>query len=144
MGKRKSLPISALWGGISEIPDFPNAKCKGNLKALWDFQLNDREKLVARGRRHNKAIKLCRSCDHKDLCHSWAVDNQMQGVWGGVVLVPDGRTYLRCEPCGKPMIKSRYQKPPWGFRNRHDDKMCTMCHAYRQKKAEREKNRRSR
>lgn len=139
MGKlsNTNTPVSALWLMAESIPNFTNAMCKGHSKPLWDYQLNDDEKLVARGRRHNKAIKLCRLCDHQDECYLWAVNNKMQGVWGGRVLVPDGRVYLRCQHCVRPMIRSRYQKPPRGFRNRRTDTVCVSCHTYLAKKNER-------
>ncbi|QEM41587.1 WhiB family transcription factor [Gordonia phage Forza] len=123
----RSAAMSNFWREVDYFPDFPRALCKGSTKPLWDFQLNDQEKLIARGRRHDKAIRICGKCVHADACFSWGYKNGMHGVWGGQVLTPNGRTYLRCTNCGKAMIKSRFQKPPRGFRNRHSNSVCTRC-----------------
>lgn len=129
----RRVGVSSFWDEISGFPDFPNASCSGNKKPLWDFQTSDNEKYVARSRRHNKAIRICKTCVHQRECFMWGVKHGMQGVWGGQVLVPRGRSYFRCKYCSKPMIKSRYQKPPCGFRNCHSIDVCVGCHAHRAK-----------
>ncbi|QGF20297.1 WhiB family transcription factor [Gordonia phage Sixama] len=124
---RSAAMSSNIWRLVDNFPDFPQSLCKGYPKPLWDFQLNEQERLIARGRRHDKAIRICKQCVHAEACFTWGIRNEMHGVWGGQVLIPGGRAYLRCRSCGKAMIKSRYQKPPRGFRNRYSNDICTRC-----------------
>lgn len=129
--------MSNFWRSSADIPHFPQAQCKFAKKPLWDFQVHDKERSAARSRRHSRAIKICKTCDHKSECLLWGVTHEMHGVWGGKVLVPFGRRYLRCDDCDLPMIKSRYQKPPRGFRNRHTDTQCVECFTRSDKRSER-------
>lgn len=119
--------LSRIWTVGAASPVLPDAKCKGNTKPLWDFQVSDAEKPLVRSRRHNKAIAICGLCPERDRCLAWGIANEMSGVWGGVVLVPNGRSYLRCDTCGYAMIRSRYQLPPRGFRNMDNNNRCMIC-----------------
>ena len=118
---------SMIWKDVDDFPNFPMALCRASKHPLWDFQINDSERYLPRSRRHNKAIRICKKCIHAEACFLWGTENEMQGVWGGKVLIPNGRSYFRCEVCGYAMIKSRFQKPPRGFRNRYSNTLCTIC-----------------
>lgn len=131
----RAATVSNFWNELADFPDFPQALCKNYQKPLWDFQLNEQEKHISRARRHNKAMKVCRQCVHQNDCYNWGYAHEMHGIWGGKVLIPLGRSYLRCASCNYPMVQSRYQKPPWGFRNRMTDTECTGCAAYKARKA---------
>ena len=118
---------SVIWGDLENFPDFPKALCRASKRPLWDFQINDSERYLPRSRRHNKAIRICKKCVHADDCLLWGTKHEMQGVWGGKVLIPNGRSYFRCEKCGYAMVKSKFQKPPRGFRTRHSNTLCVVC-----------------
>jgi WhiB family redox-sensing transcriptional regulator len=57
------------------VPNFPNAKCFGMLDLFYP-QPGDDSRVPKR---------ICSSCEHKQECLMWAIDNEEEhGIWGGM------------------------------------------------------------
>lgn len=108
---RMTEPISAhhLWAQrhtlgsiIPDLPDLPNAACKGKAN-LWDNWIDtdgQREDESQRAQRHHAAIRICDHCPELYECRLQreAHPEWGEGIWGGQLYERTNRT---CKRCGK-------------------------------------------
>ena len=114
---------------LSEMPSFPDAKCKSRLDAkIWEFAVPGERKVAARLRRY-RAAKICGECPHKLDCREWANDHGEIGVWGGEIFPPDDVPFLKCNTCKRPMLKNKGRRKhiPRGHRLMETDTECIEC-----------------
>ena len=87
MDELKSIPVS--------IPEMPNAACRGQETNLF-FLLNSSKDHASRKKfveQTEKAIGICRGCQHQMECLEYALVAEPYGVWGGATDAE--RQYLR-------------------------------------------------
>lgn len=58
-----------------QIPDFPNALCRGVNPELMTHKNQTR---MAAGK------QICCGCEHIKECAGWAIENHERGIWGGL------------------------------------------------------------
>ena len=78
-----------------DIPDMPNAACRGEGTELF-FLLNSDKSTHARKHfmeQTARAISICKSCEHQKECLDYALLAEPYGIWGGTTDAE--RQYLR-------------------------------------------------
>ena len=132
-GYSRKAENTVIWSSLTalEFPKFPQAACASRDPMLWDYDNESvAESYVSRGRRHDKAIRVCNGCPHRQSCEDFARKFDLNGVWGGKLFVPVNRRFLRCSRCNKSMLLKPRKKLPRNFRNKHTDELCFQCHSY--------------
>lgn len=114
---------------LLNLPDFPNAHCKGSKDAAqWDFSIPNETVRQARIRRYRAANICKRSCAHMVECRLWALRHDENGVWGGEIFPTPHAAFLKCDRCRKPMLKRKTKRRmPHGHAPAHTDTICVYC-----------------
>ena len=69
--------------GLCAVPDlWP--------QGLWDYSIRG-ETNTQREKRRRSAQRVCQVCPVRRLCAQYAADNDLSGVWGGVIFPPARR-----------------------------------------------------
>jgi len=75
---------------LPDFPHWPDAACKGLSPVLWDID--------SKRWQWREGARICGTCPVQDACYTYAVDNKMDGVWGGVPLKGGKPTFGRGAP----------------------------------------------